>query len=163
MQVLLAENCGIFRLAFLRVLRRRRHKVEQALGFYHDMAGGFHYRTVEVERTALNLIGIALVDSWDRDDHLGTSIVRELTALGVPCIAIAAMEDRNQQLIDAGAVLSMQKGAALAAIYSGTLKLRDARAPVDGLQEQLKSYAREYRHDEALKTRLDKLVERCAR
>ena len=159
MKVLLAENSPLMRRAFAGALQKRKAWVEIAVGFDLNEYGRLQYQTLLSYRYPLSAFSVALIDSGNELGLESVTVVRKLTALGVACIGIAALAERNEELLAAGAKLALCKPVALAAIYTGVLPLNASiENPSLELKARLEHVHVEHRQNEKLKQKMRDLI-----
>ena len=159
MEVLLAENSPLMRRAFAGALQKRKAWVEIAVGFDLDEYGRLQYQTLQSYHYPLSAFSVALIDSGEELGLESVTVVRKLTALGVVCIGIAALPERNEELLAAGAKVALCKPVALAAIYAGVLPLNASiKNPSLNLKARLERFHIEHRQNEKLKQEMRDLL-----
>lgn len=164
MQILVLENTLPFGKAIQEVLESdQSHQVVLAQGLVDNLDQQVVAQTHDGRNVPLDVaeIDLVLVDG-NAPKELASSqaVVKRFCKQGISCIAISAMPDMNQQLIDSGAKLQVRKHVLICGLAAGCMKMDELALASPVVQARLGNLDQRVSRDKILRQLGDEIVNR---
>ncbi len=143
MKVLIIEDFEPIALAMQQTFTDRGHQCDCLIGvrsFQPFIGIGLDKQNIVIDPSDYDVV---LCDFELVGQIRGTTIVHDLAARGIPCIAMSSQESCNDEMVANGAIMGFFKLTVLAALVEGDLTAEDCRIATPGVIATVGVYNRD--------------------